>query len=77
MAAFVRNDGKQGRTKGRMEKKSGAVVTGLADVVFDSKIVAMASAVFGPWSAVSGSGLASYRRRKMEQVSCGLLKSSE
>jgi BASS family bile acid:Na+ symporter len=48
--------------------QNGGMATGLADVVFDSKIVAMASAVFGPWSAVSGSGLASYWRRKMEQV---------
>jgi BASS family bile acid:Na+ symporter len=57
--------------------QNGGMATGLAIDVFKSEIVAMASAVFGPWSAVSGSGLASYWRRKMEQLNSGLLKSGE
>ena len=50
--------------------QNGGMATGLAlNVnVFDSRIVAMASAVFGPWSAISGSGLASYWRRKAERA---------
>ena len=44
--------------------QNGGMATGLAMKVFKSEIVAMASAVFGPWSAVSGSALASYWRRK-------------
>ena len=47
--------------------QNGGMATGLAFNVFKSEIVAMASAVFGPWSAVSGSALASYWRRESER----------
>jgi BASS family bile acid:Na+ symporter len=40
--------------------QNGGMATGLAINVFGSPLVAMASAVFGPWSAISGSALASY-----------------
>jgi BASS family bile acid:Na+ symporter len=43
--------------------QNGGMATGLAFNVLKSEIAAMASAVFGPWSAVTGSGLASYWRR--------------
>jgi len=43
--------------------QNGGMATGLAFNVFGSEIVAMASAVFGPWSAISGSALASYWRQ--------------
>ena len=46
--------------------QNGGMATGLAFNVLKSKIAAMASAVFGPWSAVSGSALASYWRRRSE-----------
>jgi BASS family bile acid:Na+ symporter len=46
--------------------QNGGMATGLAFRVFKSEIVAMASAVFGPWSAIAGSALASYWRRKTE-----------
>ncbi len=39
------------------------MATGLAFGVFKSTLVALASAVFGPWSAISGSVLASWWRR--------------
>jgi len=48
--------------------QNGGMATGLAFNVFKSKIVAMASAVFGPWSAVTGSALASYWRRRAERL---------
>jgi BASS family bile acid:Na+ symporter len=68
-ARAMRMDARDSKTVAiEVGMQNGGMATGLADVVFDSKIVAMASAVFGPWSAVSGSGLASYWRRKMEQV---------
>jgi BASS family bile acid:Na+ symporter len=44
--------------------QNGGMATGLAYSVFQSKIVALASAVFGPWSAVSSSVLASYWRSR-------------
>jgi len=47
--------------------QNGGMATGLAFDVLKSEIVAMASAVFGPWSAVSGSALASYWRRESER----------
>jgi BASS family bile acid:Na+ symporter len=47
--------------------QNGGMATGLAFKVFKSEIVAIASAVFGPWSAISGSSLASYWRRKHER----------
>jgi BASS family bile acid:Na+ symporter len=47
--------------------QNGGMATGLAFNVFKSEIVAMASAVFGPWSAVAGSALASYWRREKER----------
>jgi BASS family bile acid:Na+ symporter len=47
--------------------QNGGMATGLAFNVFKSEIVAMASAVFGPWSAIAGSTLASWWRRKKEQ----------
>lgn len=43
--------------------QNGGMATGLAFNVLGSKIAAMASAVFGPYSAVSSSILASYWRR--------------
>jgi BASS family bile acid:Na+ symporter len=46
--------------------QNGGMATGLAFNVFKSEIVAMGSAVYGPWSAVTGSALASYWRRKTE-----------
>jgi BASS family bile acid:Na+ symporter len=48
--------------------QNGGMATGLATDVFKSATVAMASAVFGPWSAITGSGLASYWRRRAEQA---------
>ena len=48
--------------------QNGGMATGLAFNVFNSEIVAMASAVFGPWSAVSGSALASYWRRRIDRA---------
>jgi BASS family bile acid:Na+ symporter len=48
--------------------QNGGMATGLAFNEFKSEIVAMASAVFGPWSAVSGSALASYWRRAVERT---------
>lgn len=48
--------------------QNGGMATGLAIRVFDSEIVAMASAVFGPWSAIAGSALASYWRRKKDRT---------
>jgi BASS family bile acid:Na+ symporter len=46
--------------------QNGGMATGLAFNVLKSAAAAMASAVFGPWSAVSGSALASYWRREAE-----------
>lgn len=43
--------------------QNGGMATGLAFSVLKSATAAMASAVFGPWSTVSGSALASYWRR--------------
>lgn len=43
--------------------QNGGMATGLAFDVLHSERAAMASAVFGPWSAVAGSALASYWRR--------------
>jgi BASS family bile acid:Na+ symporter len=48
--------------------QNGGMATGLAFNVFDSSIVAMASAVFGPWSAIAGSALASFWRRRNERA---------
>jgi len=45
--------------------QNGGMATGLAFDLFN-RIVAMASAVFGPWSAIAGSALASYWRQKKE-----------
>jgi len=44
--------------------QNGGMATGLAFNVLKSPVAALASAVFGPWSAVSGSMLASYWRRR-------------
>lgn len=44
--------------------QNGGMATGLAFEVLRSPQAAMASAVFGPWSAVAGSVLASYWRRR-------------
>ncbi|MHC4665353.1 MAG: bile acid:sodium symporter family protein [Planctomycetota bacterium] len=46
--------------------QNGGMATGLAFNVLKNAAAAMASAVFGPWSAVSGSALASYWRREAE-----------
>lgn len=46
--------------------QNGGMATGLALNVLDSTKAAMASAVFGPWSAAAGSALASYWRRAGE-----------
>jgi len=43
--------------------QNGGMATGLAFNVLNSAKAAMASAVFGPWSAAAGSALASYWRR--------------
>ena len=43
--------------------QNGGMATGLAFNVLNSPVAAMASAVFGPWSAVTGSALASWWRR--------------
>ena len=48
--------------------QNGGMATGLAINVFGSASVAMASAVFGPWSAISGSALASYWHARPTQV---------
>ena len=44
--------------------QNGGMATGLAFNVLKSEVAAMASAVFGPWSAVAGSVLASLWRRE-------------
>jgi BASS family bile acid:Na+ symporter len=68
-ARAVRMDARDSKTVAiEVGMQNGGMATGLAFNVFKSEVVAMASAVFGPWSAVSGSGLASYWRRKMERV---------
>ena len=68
-ARAMRMDARDSKTVAiEVGMQNGGMATGLAFKVFNSEIVAMASAVFGPWSAVSGSGLASYWRRKMERV---------
>jgi BASS family bile acid:Na+ symporter len=68
-ARAMRMDARDSKTVAiEVGMQNGGMATGLAIDVLKSEIVAMASAVFGPWSAVSGSGLASYWRRKMEQV---------
>ncbi|MHC4156408.1 MAG: bile acid:sodium symporter family protein [Planctomycetota bacterium] len=46
--------------------QNGGMATSLAFNVLDSARAAMTSAVFGPWSAVAGSALASYWRRGTE-----------
>jgi BASS family bile acid:Na+ symporter len=46
--------------------QNGGMATGLAFKVLNSTKAAMASAVFGPWSAAAGSALASYWRRTKE-----------
>ena len=46
--------------------QNGGMATGLAFNVLNSAKAAMASAVFGPWSAAAGSALASYWRRGTE-----------
>ena len=52
--------------------QNGGMATGLAFSVLNSERAAMASAVFGPYSAVAGSVLASYwrRRKKDGRWSC-------
>jgi len=51
--------------------QNGGMATGLAFNVLDSAKAAMASAVFGPWSAVAGSALASYWRRGRQSKPAG------
>ncbi len=46
--------------------QNGGMATGLALNVLKSPVAALGSAVFGPWSAVTSSVLASYWRRKAE-----------
>lgn len=48
--------------------QNGGMATGLAFNVLRSELAAMASAVFGPWSAVAGSALASHWRRRAEKA---------
>ena len=45
--------------------QNGGMATGLAFGVLQSPAAALASAVFGPWSAVTSSVLASWWRRKI------------
>ncbi len=45
--------------------QNGGMATGLAFGVLNSPVAALASAVFGPWSAVTSSVLASWWRRKI------------
>lgn len=69
-ARAIGMDGRDSRTVAiEVGMQNGGMATGLAFNVFKSKTVAMASAVFGPWSAVSGSALASYWRRRAERPS--------
>jgi len=42
--------------------QNGGMATGIALNVFDSALAALGSAVFGPWSAIAGSALASFWR---------------
>lgn len=49
--------------------QNGGMATGLAFNVLKSPLAATASAVFGPWSAVTASGLASWWRRDPESDS--------
>ena len=70
-ARAMRMDARDSKTVAiEVGMQNGGMATGLATAadVFNSEIVAMASAVFGPWSAVTGSGLASYWRRKAERT---------
>jgi len=64
-ARVLRLDGTDSRTVAiEVGMQNGGMATGLATDVFHSPVVAMASAVFGPWSTVAGSALASYWRRR-------------
>jgi len=47
--------------------QNGGMATGLAFNVLGSAQAAMASAIFGPWSAVAGSALASFWRRRADR----------
>lgn len=49
--------------------QNGGMATGLAINVFGSPLVAMASAVFGPWSALAGSALASHWHAHPTEIS--------
>jgi len=49
--------------------QNGGMATGLAFNVLGSELTAMASAVFGPWSAVAGSALACFWRREQPNQS--------
>lgn len=51
--------------------QNGGMATGIAFDVLKSQVAALASAVFGPWSAITGSLLASYWARKNRLASFG------
>jgi bile acid:Na+ symporter, BASS family len=57
--------------------QNGGMATGLAFNVLRSELAAMASAVFGPWSAVAGSALASHWRRRAEKAAEALAMAPE
>ncbi len=57
--------------------QNGGMATGLAFNVLRSELAAMASAVFGPWSAVAGSALASHWRRRAEKADETLVAAAE
>jgi BASS family bile acid:Na+ symporter len=48
--------------------QNGGMATGLAFNVLESTKAAMASATFGPWSAITSSALASWWRRTAEEI---------
>jgi BASS family bile acid:Na+ symporter len=45
--------------------QNGGMATGLAFGVLNSPLAALAAAVFGPWSAITSSALASWWRRRL------------
>lgn len=54
--------------------QNGGMATGLALNVLHSELAALASAVFGPWSAVAGSALASWWKRSVPEVTPGNIR---
>lgn len=65
-ARLLRLDARDSRTMAlEVGLQNGGMATGLAFNVLQSPAAALASATFGPWSAVSSSALASWWRRRV------------